>query len=817
MRAPRKDIRTIFADPPREFGAMPFWFWNDDLTEEELLRQVREFHARGFGGFIPHARIGLSRRVGYLTEEYFRLLRLVVEEAARLGMKVVLYDEGSYPSGSAQGRVAAENPAYAARCLIPLYRKVAGPAKGYWRPNPGRALQDRLLCVIQGREVKEGVLDPETLTLLEPTERGLVRLDVPRGDWRLVACWDVPSGGSIRGVFEEEEDQSAMAPPAGDIMNPDAVACFLRHTHEQFYSRLRDHFGKTIIGMFTDEPSPMGRGPRRGPHPRPFTEGFLDDVQAQWDGDVRRWLPALWLDCGRRTEEFRRTYDRAVEGRVESVFYAAQSRWCGEHGIALTGHPHGSNQMRALRQFHWPGQDMVWRWVTPGSPSALEGDNSVAPKCAASAATLRDCRRNASEALGAYGWGLTLDEAKWLLDWHLVRGNNLFFLHACFYSICGRRAYESEPDLGVHNVWWPHFGVLADYLRRVCWLLTDGAPVCRVAIWTDPDNVAWRAAKRLLQGQMDFIYVDEKALLDARIEGGALAIGRLRLKAVVCDPPAPGNPMAIERLKLFQSQGGLVIEDGCAEDVPQRLVPVCGRDVDWPGAPDLRALHYRKEDMDFHLLVNEGEDAIEGGLSLAGEGGLELWDPLDGSARPWPARRAGGRLHTYLRLERRQGLVLAVDSKGTADPALPLPAVPDEVLAEVPGPWKALDGAGRAVEVPCPGDWAQIHEWETFSGTLRFLTEFRLPADAIGRAAFLDLGRVGEIAEVVLNGVPIGARAWAPHVLSLGDVRLSSVNSLEVRVTNSMANAYEGAQRLSGLMGPVAVRTGRAPSLPQGR
>ena len=66
---------------------------------------------------------------------------------------------------------------------------------------------------------------------------------------------------------------------------------------------------------------------------------------------------------------------------------------------------------------------MVWRWVTPGADSALTGPHSCAPKCASSAAALQGSRRNASEALGAYGWQLTLDEAKWLVDWHLARGN----------------------------------------------------------------------------------------------------------------------------------------------------------------------------------------------------------------------------------------------------------------------------------------------------------------------------------------------------------------------------------------------------------
>ena len=84
---------------------MPFWFWSDDLELDELLRQLHAFHAADFGGFVLHARVGLSRRIGYLTPEYFRLVRAVVAEAARLDMKVILYDEGSYPSGSAHGAV----------------------------------------------------------------------------------------------------------------------------------------------------------------------------------------------------------------------------------------------------------------------------------------------------------------------------------------------------------------------------------------------------------------------------------------------------------------------------------------------------------------------------------------------------------------------------------------------------------------------------------------------------------------------------------------------------------------------------------------
>lgn len=797
-------LSLAFANPPREFGIFPFWFWNDDLEEAELLRQIHEFHAKGFGGFLIHPRVGLSRRVGYLTDEYFRLVRLVVEEAARLAMKVVLYDEGSYPSGSAAGQVVATDPTYAARCLIAKQQQIIGPAQGYWHPNPGRGLSDELLGVVVGREIAPNVLDPASLTVLPVQAPELVRYDLPAGEWRLIALWHVYSGGTIRGVLAEEDDQHALAPAAGDLLNPDAVACFIRLTHDRYYQQLSEHFGSTVVAMFTDEPSALGRSPKRGPNPWPFTLGFLGDLQADWTDDVLRWLPALWLDCGPRTADFRQHYTNTVYNRLERVFYAAQSRWCQEHGIALTGHPAESNDFGALRQFQWPGQDMVWRWVTPGAASALEGPHSCAPKCAGSAAALQGSRRNGSEALGAYGWQLTLDEAKWLLDWHLVRGNNLFFLHAAFYSVRGRRAYESEPDIGLHNVWWPYFQLLGDYLRRVSWLLSDGVEVCDVAILTDGNHAAWAAAKVLYQNQIDFLYIDTQALTGAQVAGDALIIGTQRFRAIICDPPAViTHPLLVQ----FAQAGGLVVNDWQAETLVETLESAVGRDLHWPDAPDLRFLHYRKGGRDFYLLVNEGETVVQGELSLAATGALEYWNPLDGATMPWPAVIRADRLYTHLHLPRRATAILTVGRQTLPQPNVaPLPTA-GVVLADIPGPWQAFTETGQSVALPCPGDWAHQPGWETFAGRLGFVTTFTLSTVAVAQPLFLDLGAVGDIAEVRINGVVAGVCAWAPYCLRIDPYCQSGPNRLEVWVTNSIANYYEGRQLPSGLLGPVQLRS----------
>ena len=105
--------------------------------------------------------------------------------------------------------------------------------------------------------------------------------------------------------------------------------------------------------------------------------------------------------------------------------------------------------------------------------------------------------------------------------------------------------------------------------------------------------------------------------------------------------------------------------------------------------------------------------------------------------------------------------------------------------------------------LPAPGDWAQEQSFETFSGTVIYRTTCSIATD---EPLMLDLGTVGDIAEVFVNGKRAGVLGWSPYRLSIGEYCRPGENALEIRITNSMANRYEGAQRPSGLIGPVLLR-----------
>ena len=109
-----------FIDPPHEYSIMPFWFWNDTLKDEEIVRQIADFEVHGVYGFVIHPRIGLPDNIKWLSPEMIHSMNVAIREASRRKMFVILYDEGMYPSGSSSGQVVARNTGYAARGLAKI-------------------------------------------------------------------------------------------------------------------------------------------------------------------------------------------------------------------------------------------------------------------------------------------------------------------------------------------------------------------------------------------------------------------------------------------------------------------------------------------------------------------------------------------------------------------------------------------------------------------------------------------------------------------------------------------------------------------------
>ena len=468
--------------PDKEFTPIPFWFLNDELSDNEIIRQLCDFKEKGVDGVVLHPRIGLPEDIPYLSDKYMHYIKLAVETAASLNMYIVLYDEAMYPSGSAHGMVVAENPKFASQVIVLTRNKFKG--KVIAKCSGGK-------YIVQ-----------------------------------------VPSKGTIRGIHFGEDDGERNAPPSADLLSKEAVDTFVRLTHQRYYDVLGEYFGNTIIGFFTDEPSLKGRNALKNSFAwtwdfeKEFTEngGNLKDLEALFSG---------------KENDSTRLYDKLILQREIDIYYGSLHRYCQNHGIALMGHPHFGDDIELEEYFDIPGQDMVLRWIAPEKDYLLNRETAQG-KCSADSARLHGKRRNSNECFGACNkdnipWYFTGADMKWYIDYLGVRGVNMFIPHAFYYSVKGKRKDERPPDVGPNNIWWKHYLTISDYIKRVSFIMTDSVNEAKVCVMCNNRDMRTAQVKEFYENQVEFNYLPYCDFSEDMVKDGKLIAGSNTYEYVYCD------------------------------------------------------------------------------------------------------------------------------------------------------------------------------------------------------------------------------------------------------------------------------------------
>ena len=602
---------TTWPLPETEFSLCPFWFWNDELQEEEIERQMADFQAHGVDQFVLHPRVGLPKDTGWMSPRLLDFMRHAITAARRRGMRVVLYDEGMYPSGSASGQVVAENADFACRGLVAVE----------WNGAAENA--------------------EEALALFTPEDDAELLAVVPRrgGQYLAVVCRKLHTG--IRGLHYRDEppeeaehsDSFEEWPPAADLLNPDSVQCFISLVYQRYFEEFGAEFGGTVPAIFTDEPSLVGKLHDPEGKILPGTRGIVEHVSRILGYDFTPHLPCLWYEDEPDARQHRANYLKAIELRLEETYYQPISQWCLAHGVDLMGHPADPDASGQLNYFQIPGQDVVWRWVEPGKPSGLEGRESTCAKTASSVMLHHRLRRNANEFCGAFGENLTFEEMKGLAGWLLIRGCNFLVPHAFFYSMRGPRRTERPPDVGPNSPWWGEFPAFADACRRLCWLNTDCTHICDVAILGNSSHQPWKSAKHCLENQLDFNYIEDRQLLEeAKIGGELISLAGMKYRCLIVEPEfsTPAVRRALDGFKgaVFWSE-----EDGIAALIERARA--CARAWGWTSEdPQLRVRRVVKVGDYFLMVFNECSrpSSISGLCDLECR---ERWDPETGKIRPF--------------------------------------------------------------------------------------------------------------------------------------------------------------------------------------
>jgi len=739
----QENILQEILHPGTEFSPIPFWFFNDAFDEEKVKNQLADYVEKGVNGLVLHPRIGVPKEMPYLSEEYFRAVKFIVKTAAELKMKIVLYDEGMYPSGSAHGMVVEANPEFASKGIILLDAEAAEEKLA------AEASAKVIAELSEGRKIIYGF-----------------------------------TGGTIRGIHFGEDDGQPGAPKAADILNPDAVDEFIRLTHDRYYEELKEYFGTTVIAFFTDEPSALGRG---GGRYRDWVAGLEEELVAA-GGKVEE-LEALFIRKGHvagradivETVENETVilYRKMIKAKLREIFYARLSNWCEDHGIGLIGHPAESDDIEEELFFHIPGQDLIMRRVAPETGGLREFD-SVQAKLSADIARHLGRRRNANECMGVCNrdripWYMTAGDMKWFLDWLGLRGVNFYIPHAFYYSVEGARKEERPPDVGPNNIWWPHYKRFSDYMKRLSYLMTDSVNGARFAVLCDNNNAPYREIAGLYENQIEFNYLPAAILEQAKIQDGKVCIQGYAYEGVL-------NVLGESYAERFADLGDLLWNVEASEEAVLDCASkkMAGDVILRTPCKTLRKIRLCKNSVDMVLFGNEGAEEICTEVTVNG-----LKNPL------------------FVDLWR--GTCYKVDGAGETFTLCLQPSETVLVIEESAEVAQALQGAFGEVTEIRKADWyTKVYsDWtdkfvltERTDNNATYVLSYGCenPAEEV---CFAVSGE--EMVEVYCNDVFVDVSFWGEHRFDLTGKLQQGENEIRLVCTGNAANIYENAGIAFGL------------------
>jgi len=228
-----------------------------------------------------------------------------------------------------------------------------------------------------------------------------------------------------------------------------------------------------------------------------------------------------------------------------------------------------------------------------------------------------------------------------------------------------------------------------------------------------------------------------------------------------------------------------------------------GKDFDYASSVadmDLRFAHRRLDDGDIYFVTNQSDRSGPVNASFRVSGRVpELWHAETGKTEPVSYASAGGVTRVSLDLDPYEA-VFVVFRRPATEAAKEVAPIETTQLARVQGPWKLSFTPGwnapAKIEMPSLSSWSTSNDpgIRYYSGTGTYEKTIEVPRGwlASGQRIVLDLGQVGDVADVRIDGKLAGTAWKPPYRVDVTDQIHAGKNTLTIRVANVWRNRMVG-------------------------
>jgi hypothetical protein len=697
---------------------------------------------------------------------------------------------------------------------------------------------------------------------------GRMRWSVPAGDWEILRFGYTSSGSK---VSTSSGDWQGLVI---DYIDHTALEWYWKEIIDPILADVRPYLGNTLAYVVTDSWELDGVN---------WTPRFAQEFRARRNYDLTPYLPVF---AGRIVEDretslrFLNDLRKTVGDLVADEHYATFQKMAQRYGMDIhpeAGGPHGApvDSLKCLGRSAFPQMEF---WAKAPGHRVKDIDRFFV-KEASSAAHIYGKNLVAAEGFTSIGnhWNESLwANLKPTFDKAICEGLNRLVWHAFTSSPAGAGLPGQEYFAGTHMnpqvTWWEQAPAFLTYLNRGQYMMQQGKFVADALYYygdhvpnfvrVKPDDPA-----QIMPGY-DYDVVDEEVLLTRlRVVNGWLTLPDGMRYRILVMPDLPmislaalkkireliqGGATVLARTKPNETTG-LTGSDAEVRRIADELWGSCGQhfgkgrlvcsgtgrellladhvpqDFEFESAPagSIDYIHHTEGRAEIYFVSNQTERAVLFPAMFRVTGKVpELWNAVSGEIRPIAAGYTGdGRTRLTLDLAP-YGSTYVVFRAGTAGL---VPVIAPAHTIPITGKWHVRFDSPAAT--PTERDMEDLQSWTAsedpalkyFSGHATYTRRLDLPAH---KSVYLDLGQVGEIAEVWLNGKLLGTYWSPPFRVDLSKAAKPGTNELQVRVTNFWYNRLSGDAQLpegqrttrtnitqlpkgglmpSGLLGPVTL------------
>jgi len=468
-----------------------------------------------------------------------------------------------------------------------------------------------------------------------------------------------------------------------NLIDAEAIRCFLDTTHQAYWQRLQKHFGKTIQAVFTDEPSLIAVN--IGPLPEhvrkkvrivdPLDENLKPLPSVPWVKDLPRMYrerygqdimtarKSLFKGNDESDRQVRRQFWALISDLIAERYFGQIQTWAKTHRIASSGHtlweetpvhhtPLQGNSLKVLRRMDIPGLDML-----SSDPQIVIHSGWLTASLPASAALFNGTRKVMTELsdfsqtmAGQKPVSLTLMQAT--AAWQAALGVTEFTL---YYSYQNRKAeiyrqycdYVGRLNALLRNaqpaprtlLYYPIYDLWQEYLP-VAEKLTLETQSPRTRRLSDS---FLKLGQQMLKNQISFAIVDHELLSDAKIRQNSIELAKLPFNALVI-PAEVRLPKQVDKIvQKFEAAGGKILRSqpsGPGIDF-KSLADIFSNGVLDTPSDQIVIGRFLREEYNIILVVNVSPQPYQGNVTANKDFNWLQADPATGKIKHVKRNQAG--------------------------------------------------------------------------------------------------------------------------------------------------------------------------------